>query len=102
MGYYSMYYSVMALFFAAGITGENHSAAIAILHNIFGMDNSAIKNAKAERIDKQYYVTSSPIREEVFALVRDAEAFNALLLDGIERLTNQKKELFRENLKKLF
>jgi len=28
MGYYSMYYAVMALFFATGIKCENHSAAI--------------------------------------------------------------------------
>jgi uncharacterized protein (UPF0332 family) len=102
MGYYSMYYSVMALFFATGIKCENHSAAITILKEIFGIDNSAIKSAKAERIDKQYYVTSAPIRDEVGTLIRDVESFNAMLIDATDRLTNVKKELFRQNLKNLF
>jgi len=102
MGYYSMYYSVMALFFATGIKCENHSAAIRLLKGIFGIDNSAIKVAKAERIDKQYYVTSAPVRIEVITLIRDAESFNAVLHDAIARLTNEKKESFRQSLKKLF
>jgi uncharacterized protein (UPF0332 family) len=98
MGYYSMYYSVLALFFATGIKCENHSAAIMLLKDIFGINNSA----KSERIDKQYYVTSAPVRDEVIALIRDAESFNAVLLDAIVRLTNEKKESFRQKLKKLF
>jgi uncharacterized protein (UPF0332 family) len=102
MGYYSMYYSVLALFFATGIKCENHSAAIMLLKDIFGINNSAIKSAKSERIDKQYYVTSAPVRDEVIALIRDAESFNAVLLDATVRLTNEKKESFRQKLKKLF
>jgi len=102
MGYYSMYYSVLALFFATGIKCENHSAAIMILESIFGIDNTAIKSAKRERIDKQYYFTSAPVREEVIALIRDAESFNAVLLDAIARLTNEKKESFRQRMKKIF
>jgi uncharacterized protein (UPF0332 family) len=97
-----MYYSVLALFFATGIKCENHSAAIMLLKDIFGIHNSAIKSAKSERIDKQYYVTSAPVRDEVIALIRDAESFNAVLLDAIVRLTNEKKESFRQKLKKLF
>jgi len=102
MGYYSMYYSVLALFFATGIKCENHSAAIMLLKDIFGINNSAIKSAKAERIDKQYYVTSAPVRDDVVTLIRDAGSFNAVLLDAIARLTNEKKESFRQKLKKLF
>ncbi len=102
MGYYSMYYSAQALFFATGIRCENHSAAIMLLEDIFGIDNSAIKSAKAERIDKQYYVTSAPVRYDVITLIRDAESFNAGLLDTIARLTREKKESFRHGLKKLF
>lgn len=60
--YYSMYYSVLALFFATGIKCENHSAAIILLDEIFGIDNSAMKSAKSERIDKQYYVATAPVR----------------------------------------
>jgi uncharacterized protein (UPF0332 family) len=101
MGYYSMYYSVLALFFAAGIKCENHSAAIMILKDIFGIDNSAIESAKAQRIDKQYYVTSVPVHDDAVTLIRDAESFNAVLLDVIARLTNEKKESFRQRLKKI-
>jgi hypothetical protein len=48
-----MYYSVLALFFAAGIKCENHTTAIILPDDIFGIDNSAIASAKSERIDKQ-------------------------------------------------
>ena len=102
MAYYSMYYSVLALFFACGIKCENHTAAIMLLHDVFGIDNTSIKEAKTERIDKQYYVASSPVREEVVALIRTAESFNAELFDIIERLTREKTEVFREKFIKIF
>jgi uncharacterized protein (UPF0332 family) len=35
MAYYSMYYSVLALFFATGIKCENHTAAIILLRQGF-------------------------------------------------------------------
>jgi uncharacterized protein (UPF0332 family) len=100
MSYYSMYYSVLALFFATGINCENHTAAIMLLGDIFGIDNSAIESAKTERIDKQYYIESAPVHDEVSALVRTAESFNAALLDAIDRLTNEKIESYRAKLKK--
>jgi len=99
--YYSMYYSVLALFFATGIKCENHSAAIILLDEIFGIDNSAIKSAKSERIDKQYYVATAPVRSEVITLIKTAESFNAGLLDVIDRLTKDKIDAFRKKLIKL-
>jgi uncharacterized protein (UPF0332 family) len=99
MAYYSMYYSVLALFFATGIKCENHTAAIMLLEDIFGIDNSSISNAKTERIDKQYYVESAPVRDDVIVLIRAAESFNAILLDTIDRLTTDKIEAFRVKLK---
>ena len=101
LAYYSMYYSVLALFFAAGIKCENHTAAIILLDVLFGIDNSAIASAKSERIDKQYYVTTAPVRNDVVALIRTAEAFNAELLDAIDRLTNKKIESVRKKLTEL-
>ena len=95
MAYYSMYYSVMALFFATGIKCENHSAAIILLKEIFSRDNAEIEAAKRERIDKQYYVTSAPVREEVVALIRTAESFNAELRDFTDRLTSRDIDQFR-------
>jgi len=101
MAYYSMYYSVLALFFATGIKCENHTAAIILLEDVFGIDKSAIESAKTERIDKQYYVTSAPVRDEVVDLIKEAESFDADLLDVNDRLTNEKRESFRKKLKSL-
>jgi len=101
LAYYSMYYSVLALFFAAGIKCENHTAAIIMLADIFGIDNSSIASAKSERIDKQYYVATAPVRNDVVALIRTAESFNAEIFDVIERLTNKKIESVRKKLTEL-
>lgn len=102
LAYYSMYYSVLALFFATGIKCENHTAAIILLQDIFGIDNSALVSAKSERIDKQYYVATAPVRNDVVALIRTAESFNAELLDAIARLTNRKIEFFRKKFEERF
>jgi uncharacterized protein (UPF0332 family) len=96
-----MYYSVLALFFATGNKCENHSAAMILLDEIFGIDNSAIKSAKSERIDKQYYVATAPVRSEVLTLIKTAELFNAGLLDVVDRLTKDKTDSFRKKLLKL-
>jgi len=99
MAYYSMYLSVLALFFATGIKCENHSAAIILLKEIYGVDNTDLWEAKRERLDMQYYVSSAPVRDDVVSLIRTAESFNATLLDIIDRLTNEKIEAFRKELK---
>lgn len=101
MAYYSMYYSVLALFFATGIKCENHTAAIILLKKVFAIDNADLEYAKTERIDKQYYVTSAPVRDDVVALIRTAESFNAELLDVIDRLTNEKIGKFRKKFNSL-
>ncbi|MEN6396927.1 MAG: HEPN domain-containing protein [Methanoregula sp.] len=101
MAYYSMYYSVLALFFATGIKCENHTAAIILLDDVFGIDSSALESAKTERIDKQYYVTSAPVRDDVIDLITAAESFDADLLDVIDRLTTDKREAFQKKLKAL-
>jgi uncharacterized protein (UPF0332 family) len=96
MAYYSMYYAVLALFFATGIKCENHTAAIILLKEVFAVDNTDLEYAKTERIDKQYYVASAPVRKDVVALIHTVESFNAELLDFIDRLTNEKIEKFRK------
>ena len=101
LAYYSMYYSVLALFFATGIKCENHTAAIILLADLFGIDNSAIESAKSERIDKQYYVATAPVQSEVIELIKTAESFNADLSDAIDRLTHEKIESARKKLNKI-
>jgi len=58
--YYTMYDSLLALFFKAGIKSENHAASILLLEKLFEKIDlfDIISSAKKERIDKQYYVGS--------------------------------------------
>jgi len=58
LSYFSMYYSVLALFYLIGVKSENHNASIFLLKRIFDIDNEVIKKAKFERKDKQYYLLS--------------------------------------------
>lgn len=101
MAYYSMYYSVMALFFRAGIKCENHSAAILLLQEVFGVDNSDISTAKRERIDKQYYVDTVATKQDTGDLIRRAESFNVKIFDLLERITNDKITKFRKELRSI-
>jgi uncharacterized protein (UPF0332 family) len=101
MAYYSMYHSLMALFFACGIKCENHTVAGWLLADVFGLDNTVLESAKKERLDKEYYVPAAPVRPDVEALIRTAESFNAVLLDKIERLTREEIENYRKQFRKL-
>ncbi len=99
MAYYSMYYCVIALFFQAGLKCENHTAAIILLEEVFGLEGSALANAKRERIDTQYYVDTRTTAEDVREMIHDAEAFNTRTSDFIARMTNRGIEKYREVLK---
>lgn len=58
--YYSMYNSLLSLFFICGIKCENHTGSSMILKMIFKLEKLSILflKAKEERIDKQYYTLS--------------------------------------------
>ncbi len=99
--YYSMYYSLLALLFRAGIKCENHTAAILLLKEVFGLENEVILRAKKERVDKQYYVDFNVTREEVLQLIVAAEEFNAFLLGFIEKMNTDKVEQYRKIVKML-
>src|SRR3989344_1991227 len=96
LAYYSMYYSLLALLFRTGIKCENHTGAIMLLKEVFNIDNVKIAKAKKERIDKQYYVDFSVTKEEVNKMVQTAEEFNAEILDFIEKLDNDKIEIYQK------
>ena len=101
MAYYSMYYMVLALLFATGIKCENHSGAIILLENLYGIDNTRIAAAKRERIDKQYYVDFAITVEDVRDSIEEAEAFYADLLDYMERLHQGDISRLREEAARL-
>lgn len=101
LAYYSMYYSVLALLFRIGIKSENHSASIILLKELLGLDNRKISFARKERVDKQYYVDFRIVEREVSQLIEDAEEFNSMILDYIEKLTLEKIENLRKEFERL-
>lgn len=84
LAYYSMYHSITALLFRVGIKCENHSAAIILLKKLFDIDNTDISLAKAERVDKQYYVDFHISLKEVEDMIRLAESFNKICLTSFQ------------------
>jgi uncharacterized protein (UPF0332 family) len=95
MAYYAMYHCLVALLFRTGIKCENHSAAIILLQEVFGIDNSQISKAKSERVDKQYYVDFSISKNETGDAILAAEEFKANLKDFIDRLNSEKIREYR-------
>ncbi len=101
MAYYSMYYSLLALLFKAGIKSENHAASIILLKNLFSLNNSEILKAKKERIDKQYYVDFEIAEEDVKEMIKTAEHFNAKIFDYIEKLGRNDIKEIRDRFKEM-
>ena len=87
MAYYSMYHAMTALLFRAGIRCENHAGAIMLLEELFGMDISALDEAKRMRVDTQYYVDRALTMEDVEELIRVAGDFHDRVHDRIDRIT---------------
>jgi len=98
LSYFSMYNSLLALFYVCGIKCENHNASIYLLKELFSIENTGIKKAKTERRDKQYYPSFSTNKEEVSNAIESAEEFNAEILDFIEKLTSKQIKNYREKL----
>jgi uncharacterized protein (UPF0332 family) len=96
LAYYSMYNILIALLFKVGIKCENHSGSIILLRDVFGIDNTSIREAKKERIDKQYYVDFSVTKKDVDDLIREAERFRAALRDFISKVNTSQKQKYRE------
>lgn len=101
MIYYSMFYMVLALMFRTGIKCENHSAAIYLLEDLYGLDNSAIIRAKTERIDKQYYIDFTLTSEDIDELMETADDFNAYIMNFTERMKGREVEKFRHRFQEL-
>ncbi len=96
LAYYAMYHCLLALLFKNGIKCENHSAAIKILKEVFGLDNSAIEKAKRERTDQQYYVDFEISKSEVQLTITSAERFISVLIDFINKLSFDDVQAFRK------
>lgn len=98
LSYYAMYHSLLALLFYVGIKSENHTASILILKEVLGLENNTIARAKAERIDKQYYVDFKVEKEEVSESIRNAEEFLNTITDFTAKLKNAEIDQCRKRL----
>jgi len=106
--YYSMYNSLLALLFKAGIKSENHSASIMLFEDLFNSKELAkiITFAKSERIDKQYYVEAQQItkatEESCKDMVSEAEDFLVKMKLFISNLSNEDIIFSRKSFENLF
>ena len=103
MSYYAMYNLLLALLFRVGIKCENHGGSILLLKLMFEEDDlyKLISDAKKERIDKQYYVTTEKdeiTKEVADELLHDAEDFVFKIKVVIKNLSNDSIEELREKL----
>ena len=100
--YYSMYHSVLALFYRVGLKSENHIASIELLKGIFGVDTRELERAKRERIDNQYYVDFHITKDATFEMIKIAESFNLEIIDFIDKLKEKEIIEFRNKLVLMF
>ena len=90
LAYYSMYHCLLAVLFRIGIKCENHAAAIILLKEVFGIDDTKISKAKKERVDKQYYVDFEVNQEEAVNAINAAEEFISEMNVEISNLNEEK------------
>ncbi len=106
MSYYAMYNSLIALLFRTGIKCENHAGSILLLKLLFGKKElfKLISDAKEERIDKQYYVTTEKdelTKESTQELLLNTENFVVKMKLVIKNLNNGYIEEIRDKFETL-
>ena len=99
--YYAMYNQLTALLFRVGIKCENHAGSILLLKLLFDKEElfNLISNAKKERIDKQYYVTTEKddvTKDIADELLKNAEDFVLKIKVIIKTLGNDDLTEIRE------
>ena len=105
--YYSIYNTVMSLFFRCGIKCENHSGAVILIKELFELENlyEIFSEFKKDRIDNQYYISiidSEPInKEKCDERIKTAQIFNAELRAYIGKITNQEINNIRTKFDKI-
>ena len=108
MSYYTMYNSLIALFFKIGIKCENHSTSILLLKKLFDKIDlfKIISYTKEERIDKQYYVTSkynlSSVKRSTEDIFKKAENFLIQIKLLVGNLNIEEINEFREKFESFF
>ena len=102
--YYSIYNTVLSLFFKCGIKCENHSGAVLLIKELFKLEEIYLifSEFKKDRVDNQYYIPilgAEPInKEKCNERIRTAQKFNIELRVYTGKITNQEIN----NLRKTF
>jgi uncharacterized protein (UPF0332 family) len=105
--YFSIYNVVTALFYKCGIKCENHSAAVILIKQLFGLENLHLvfSEFKKDRIDNQYYTpiaNGQPItKEKCEERLRTAQRFNVELRAQMEKLTLEDINNIRKRFEEL-
>jgi len=103
-GYYSMYFSLYAVFMKIGIRSENHICSLEImrqlLHQYFKADEiEKLKRAQKSRIECQYY-TSQDVPDILSGeLMKDVPLFLVRCKGIMNRLTERDIARLREDFK---
>ncbi len=98
--YYSMYYMALGLLYKTGIKSENHMGTILLLENLFDINIEIIKQAKKDRVDKQYYTDFEATKQDVEEGIEIAQEFNAKIkniIDTSKQIELEKKKIHFEN-----
>ena len=105
--YYSIYNTVLSLFYKCGIKCENHSGAVILIKKLFNFNElyTIFSEFKKDRIDNQYFlpvIDSEPItKEKCDEKIKIAQKFNFELRAYIGRITIQEINNIRENFDKI-
>jgi uncharacterized protein (UPF0332 family) len=98
--YYSMYNISLALLFKTGIKSENHTGTIILIKELFNINDTEIKKAKKERIDKQYYVDFKATKEEVKEGIETAHKYISMITEKIETIKNSEIKKIKQEFEK--
>jgi uncharacterized protein (UPF0332 family) len=102
--YYSVYNTVLSLLYKCGIKCENHSGAVILIKELFGLEElyEIFSEFKKDRIDNQYYVSTrsseSITKEKCAEKIKTAQMFSLDLRAFMNDLTFEKINKIRDNL----
>jgi len=105
--YYSIYNTVISLFFKCGIKCENHSGAVILIRSLFKLEDIYLifSEFKKDRIDNQYYVpitgSESITKEKCAERIRTAQKFNAKLRAYSGKITLQEINDIRKRFEEI-
>lgn len=105
--YYSIYNSVLSLFFECGIKCENHSGAVILIKELFGLNelHQIFSEFKKDRIDNQYYILiigTEPINKLKCAeRIKTAKEFNIKIRAYKDNLKIQEINSMREKFQEI-